>query len=67
MVGLQWSSKLKGNLSKYGSIQNLGTSSTQNSSGATRTSRTSHEIRVTICTIRSSGECEVILDETASR
>ena len=27
----------------------------QNSSGATRTSRTSREIRVTICTIRSSG------------
>ncbi|MCV6601126.1 MAG: hypothetical protein OIF54_06140, partial [Cohaesibacter sp.] len=27
MVGLQWSSKLKGNLSKYGSIQNSGTSS----------------------------------------
>ena len=30
----------------------------QNSSGATRTSRTSSEIRVTICTIRSSGECD---------
>ena len=30
----------------------------QNSSGATRTSHRSREIRVTICTIRTSGECD---------